>query len=251
MTDRPIIFSAAMVRALLEGRKTQTRRLIRKQIELPPTKRPTRFQRVAREIATGRGVWEAWTDTEPCNCFPAGKGCVSCHLLTPSPGDRLWVRESLQCDFMENLLTGERTTDAAVAYYAADDSECCDPHGFNLAWVWKNKALPSIHMPRWASRLTLTVTEVRVQRLQEIGDDDCWAEGVCSFAEALDRPGAWEGLSPDDRRGIVRATYGDARTAYRHLWEHINGADAWELNPWIVALSFTVAHGNIDAAPKP
>jgi hypothetical protein len=253
VTDRPIIFSAPMVRGLLReaehpgAGKRQTRRLLRKQVDLPMTRRPTRFQHVGRALKTGKMVWEAWNDHEPSNCFPVGAHSVTCHLETPAPGDRLWVRESLQCDWMDNLLTGERDTNAAVAYYAADDAECCNRHGFNLAWVWKRGTIPSIHMPREFSRLTLTVSDVRVQRLHEISEEDCWAEGACSFAESLDRPGSWEGLDQSSRRALVRAMYGDARNAYKHIWEHIYGADAWDANPWITALTFTVERRNIDA----
>jgi hypothetical protein len=158
-----------------------------------------------------------------------------------SPGDRLWVRENWQtihlgcnthlCAYRANC-EGDRFT------FAEDGS---------IEIIQILKWRPSIHMPRTFSRLTLTVTDVRVQRLQDISEEDCWAEGVCSFAESLDRPGSWEGLDQSSRRAMVRATYGDARNAYKHLWEHINGADAWAANPWTVALTFTVERRNIDA----
>ena len=77
-------------------------------------------------------------------------------------GDRLWVRESLKADLMENFMTGERDARALVAYYAADDEECLGPGDFNLSWTWKRTSVPSIHMPRAFSRLTLVVTATRI-----------------------------------------------------------------------------------------
>ncbi len=95
-------------------------------------------------------------------------------------------------------------------------------HGPDHAFKWT----PSIFMPRWASRLTLTVTDVRVQRLQDISEEDAWAEGITAY-----------GTTRYEREG---------RDLYALLWNSINGAGAWNNNPWVVALSFTVRKGNID-----
>ena len=175
MTDRPIIFSAPMILALLGGRKTQTRRL------------------------------------------------ASSPLAKCLPGDKLWVRENLTARPMANFLTGE-PTNAIVAAYAADDEDVVEAAGFNLAPWWKRgKGLPSIHCPRWASRITLTVTEVRRQRLWEISDLDARAEGTHGYWQLEGYP------------------------AFRAIWSDLHGAENWDANPEIVALTFTVERRNIDA----
>ena len=188
MSDRPIIFSAPMVRALLDGRKSQTRRVLK-----PPY-----------------GTLEYLRD-----------GTWRPICLKFFPGDRLYVRE-------------------AFSYETLD----VDRNGFMPPWYWADgnpvsgdftRPKPSIHMPRWASRLTLTVTEVRVQRLQEISYLDTCAEGVdCETCAAM-------GQSACYRKGC-----GASREAFRTLWNSLHGPDAWAQNPWVCAVSFTVAHGNID-----
>lgn len=160
MTDRPIIFSAPMVLALLEGRKTQTRRVLRPQ--------PGQFN----ALFSDAGKW--WTGD-------AESGEVHEVLRVPyATGDRLWVRE-------------------AFSYETLD----VDRNGFMPPWYWADgnpasgdftQPKPSIHMPRWASRLTLIVTDVRVQRLQEISNDDCIAEGIEPCGHAFRGYGAQSGL---------------------------------------------------------
>lgn len=167
MTDRPIIFSAPMVRALLDGRKTQTRR----KFELPAN--------------SGRMKLSATPNIRECKW---------------QRGDRLWVREAHAFDSV------------LVRYYATDDV-----HDL------RKKRSP-IHMPRWASRLTLLVTDVRVQRLQEISRGDAMEEG-CPFANMADGP--------------------NPRDWYRDIWNSIHGPDAWDANPWVAALTFTVHRQNI------
>lgn len=181
MTDRPIIFSAPMVRALLDGRKTQTRRIYR----VPP----------GSYVEQGR----IWAMTDGC---PHGDAA-----LPYAPGDRLWVREA----FTEVPMIGPR-------YYATNDI----PASF--------KKVSPIHMPRWASRLTLTVTEVRVQRLQEISEEDARSEGFGSLITTVDK------LGPSIT----------ARDGFREIWHTLHGPGAWDANPWVAALTFTVHRQNID-----
>ncbi len=100
-----------------------------------------------------------------------------------------------------------------------------------------HRARPSIHMPRWASRMTLTVTDVRVQRLQDISEADAVAEGVIH-----DSFGGWRG-----HEGTIG--YPTAIWAYHHLWNSLHGPGAWDANPWVVALTFNVQRGNIDQMP--
>ena len=130
-------------------------------------------------------------------------------------GDRLWVREAFTCEGQsEGEALYRATVDEDTGYYAEEIAE--------IRWR------PSIHMPRWASRITLTVTDVRVQRLQDISEADAVAEGA------------------DVAQLRMYPELGNARHWFRALWNDLHGADAWERNPWVVALTFTVQRGNID-----
>jgi hypothetical protein len=193
MTDRPIIFSAPMIRALLDGRKTQTRRIIKPSPEFCGGGRSRDPQNWNDPDAWGwenydAGCWDLLSEGYTGRPFYA-------------PRDRLWVREAF-------------ATDGPVVRYRATD----DIHELR-------KMHPSIHMPRRASRLTLLVTDVRVQRLQEISRGDAMEEG-CPFANMADGP--------------------NPRDWYRDIWNTIHGPDAWDANPWCAAISFDVKHGNID-----
>lgn len=199
MTDRPILFSAPMVRALLAGSKTQTRRVMTPQPELLDTGRYHVFNR-------GGGSFGLEEDEV---------GAAAVDYLRISVGDRLYVREA------------HKLIDKHVDYRADF------PEGRQHFFTWR----PGIHMPRWASRITLTVTDVRVQRLQEISDDDAFAEGI-----PTDSPVAGTEIDID---GFWWA--GAARARYRKVWETINGPGSWGANPWVACYSFRVIHKNIDA----
>lgn len=219
MTDRAILFSAPMVRALLNGTKTQTRRLLTPQPKIHEN-----------------GSW-SW-DVRDRGCV----GASGTHLVgfvasavfhAPfAIGDRLWVRETWQgLSFGDYLPTKHYPCD--LRYFATDT--CADLDADVRGYPWR----PSIFMPRWASRLTLTVTDVRVERLQAISEKDAIAEGL--------EKGHHGGFCPVYRGApeLDWRIYPDA--AYRALWDHINGPGAWEANPWVVAVTFTVARHNIDA----
>lgn len=178
MRERPILMSAPMVRALLAGTKTQTRRAMKGW--------PLEW------VATGMFTREYTADPANDAC-PYGK-----------VGDRLWVRET----WRERVPDQDgRTND-----YRADHEPGEDPCG--VRWV------PSIHMPRRASRLTLELTGVRIERLQEISEADAQAEGCIAPMYASDE-----------------STLSFA-VAYRHLWEAINGAGTWDANPYVWCLDF-------------
>ena len=188
-TERPILFSAPMVRALLAGTKTQTRRPLRA---------------------------GTWFDAQHgvIRMAPAGLACtgfapVACTY--GQPGDKLWVREAFS---------------GSIAY---------ERHGYplkewgNKIWYWADgnpqrgdwtKPRPSIHMPRHLSRITLELTEVRVERLQDISEADALAEGV---ANSLRLPGGRF-----------------ANENYAHLWDAINGPGSWDANPWVWVVAFKV-----------
>jgi len=205
MTDRPIIFSAPMVRALLDGRKTQTRRVL--------GKTSGRVNIFNAEIA--------WADSY---VMDPGNAEWRARYTPYAPGDRLYVREAI-----------DKASDRDGVFYRADYEA---QHGDATGLGWR----PSIHMPRWASRLTLTVTEVRVQRLQDISEADAVAEGI-------ERLKSGRGFyDPTVSHAAVR--FGEwtstARQGFCRLWNSLHGPDAWDANPWVVALTFNVKRGNID-----
>lgn len=200
MADRPILFSGPMVRALLDGRKTQTRRILK------PLPNRTIF-------------------------FDAKKAGANQHQSPRfATGDRLWVRETWQAlSFGDYQPT--KSSQSEVRFAATD--QCADLDAEARGYPWR----PSIFMPRWASRLTLTVTDVRVERLQDCSDDDALAEGV----EGTILPVAGRDVDIDGQYWP-----GGPQRMYRELWEQINGPGSWNANPWVVAYTFTVERGNID-----
>lgn len=247
MTDRPILFSAPMVRGLIREverpgtGKTQTRRII----NFPGVENVIEFVQIGTDKRSGVPVFEMKDAAGQHLTRPAGKHCVTPHYSPRfAKGDRLWVRETVACGacapgkpshWTPSFWRREQGTprNPNGLWYAADDLAPEKPITDRGRWV------PGIHMPRWASRLTLTVTDVRVQRLQEISKADCLAEGI-------DRD-CGDGCCWKDYGSGVRPSLFSPRDSYRSLWESINGADAWRHNPWIVALSFTVERRNIDA----
>lgn len=227
MTDRPIIFSAPMIQALLAGRKTMTRRM----------------------------AWKPGCEKH-ARPWPAGWGTPWQRV---EAGDRLWVRESMT---MFQTYGGLHAT----CHYPADETGV--PHRGTVPgvpdgraiWLWKNAALPSIHMPRAYSRLTLAVTATKIEPLHDISEDDAFAEGV--------EADAWD-MAPVARRYGIE---GDAwfvgwsmginapsvsvdarevcRRSFESLWRTLHDDKSWEVNPEVVALTFTVHKTNIDALPK-
>lgn len=200
MTARPILFSSPMIRALLAGTKRQTRRLVR-------MRTPKR-----------RSLHD----------FSVGGVCVGrCPYGTP--GDLLWVRETW-CQ--------PTSLDPGPTFYRADYPACVPNQFENVPpadqLVWK----PSIHMERPASRLTLRLTDVRVERLQDISEADARAEGC--------EPAAIK-VTTDGYVGAVGGGgFITARDSYRALWESLHGADSWAANPWVWTLTFEVTQQNVD-----
>ena len=203
MADRPIIFSAPMVRALLDGRKTQTRRVLKK---------PAAIDALA--------VFGPAFMTLPGNV----------DLIGYAPGDRLWVREAV-C-----WVSGWGWR------YRADNDDLAEKRETGEVSRWR----PSIHMPRWASRLTLTVTDVRVQRLQDISEADAVAEGIQRLIGSKG-PNYFTREISGKWSGSFNAP--TAAEVYSDLWNSLHGPGAWDANPWVVALTFTVQRGNIDQMP--
>lgn len=210
--ERPILFNGAMVRAILEGRKTQTRRIVKLPHENPlgqwePSTigGPGLYDREGRQALQQECLWHTRTgDTLVC---PQGV-----------PGDRLWVRETW-CDLGPNgvsyradgpLGSSRGCVVSDPMCKGAAECECC----------WR----PSIHMPRWACRLRLLITGVRVERLQDISADDAEAEGSQDF---------WGKKSPWPGVCAPVAVHG-----FASLWEVVNGPGSWAANPWVWVVEF-------------
>lgn len=215
MKERPILFSGPMVQALLAGRKTQTRRAMKLQPD----------DDGVVDVGTcghTRGVAHVGNKTDgghrtrvPC---PYG-----------APGDQLWVRENgWERPYRTPTMLREGADTWSPYYYDADGYTDADGEQFK-AWGFKRR--PSIHMPRWASRISLYITSVRVQRLQDISDTDAKAEGIEPFGDG------WKHyFFPDE----PRAAWEFATNSYASLWDKINGAGSWASNPWVWVLEFMV-----------
>lgn len=228
MTERPILFSGPMVRAILAGTKTVTRRLVK------PA--PVRWVTPREECATTPEVWQTTGHSGRWSCHGAtGDETRACPFGVP--GDRLWVRETwaavhFSAEYVDGFPTGysddwegSKTIpkDSCDGYWVPQYA--ADPHHETSAedrgWAWR----PSIHMPRWASRLTLEVVSVRVERLQEITEEDARAEGITNLRTQT---------GPTTLAGRPWATES------RLLWDSINGERAsWESNPWVWRVEFT------------
>lgn len=217
MTDRPVIFSAPMIRALLAGTKTQTRRILKPQPHL----------------MSDKGLSYIGVD---------GKG----HKPRIEVNDRLWVRETWSGHHVFS-----DTPPAQRESFSTPDG----PYLREDVWLWADgeptggdyeKPRPGIHMPRWASRLTLDVTAVRIQRLQDISPVDARDEGVNRRSNKVRQMWLF-GASGEQRADTyLRACVWE----YEDLWNSINGAGSWDANPWVVAYTFTVQRGNIDQIAK-
>lgn len=227
MKERGILFSAPMVRALLDGSKTQTRRLVKPQPRRGLMGDGSFCPNHSDQISGEYHVWESGKR----GTIPLTDGCAyRWQELCPYgvPGDRLWVRETWRPE--------ERSVDAVAGIrFRANEAFITIANTQDAATAWvvaannrhDGKWRPAIHMPRWASRITLEVTDVRVQRVQEISDSDALAEGALSY---------------DPNAALMRADElkeGDARYLFRTLWDRINGKTApWDSNPWVWAITF-------------
>lgn len=221
MTDKPILFNGPMVRAILDGRKTQTRRAL---------------------MRTNLMEW----DGKEMRPIPVGF----------APGDRLWVRETFNQfwfsqDGDDAWPSDKLATPAEVRAIAEDGSRVSPPQTVYREsdrarkWFDDQPWRPSIHMPRWASRLTLIVEDVRVQRLQDISEADALAEGAPVAVDQWSADGSGNACLTDKTwRRVSPARW------FHDLWNSINGPEAWAANPWVAAITFRTIRANIDS-PEP
>lgn len=213
MKERPILFSAPMVRAILAGQKTQTRRAFSPYTE--------------KLMCAAASIGEVSWFMDNGGLEENDLAYVQQFCPYGQPGDRLWVRESW-ADLTQthgqrwerlNCETGlyERGINP-FAWYRADGDQPDVGDGATHYAPWR----PSIHMPRWASRILLEVVAIRVERLQDISDADCIAEGAPGGHGAI--PGYTYNATPQEH--------------YRHIWTSINGPASWDSNPWVWVVEF-------------
>ncbi|EOK4034475.1 hypothetical protein ACJQ6E_001573 [Escherichia coli] len=234
MKERGMIFNAEMVRAILDGRKTQTRRIM----AIQPEHSELGLRRVI-DSKNGRDNGKYfWSQSDARGLKMRSKvfGCPYGEV-----GDRIWVRETYQgplfdYEHMESYLEDSSKFEKpefcvyradgkpAPEFYDADD---------NLHCGWR----PSIHMPRWASRILLEITNVRVERLNSISEQDALREGIDRerLEESQDN---YDCIADHNMTGRPTAT-----GAFKYLWESIYGEENWQANPWVWVIEFKRVEG--------
>lgn len=225
MKERPILFSAPMVRAILAGTKTQTRRVVK----IPEGVRADRID----PSSHGPGWFDIITNT------PDGEDAEFMRCPYGGPGDHLWVKETHGYISYDN---GDMPTRdivyRATPFYLMSDRSTPTTEEIPVSAIDGGKWTPSIHMPRWASRITLEITGVRVERLNDIRGIDARDEGLhsyqhfwrdCEFPLGDIAYEPWPGY---------RWRYSDPKEAFKALWEEVNGAGSWAANPWVWVVEF-------------
>lgn len=205
MTERGMIFNGEMVRAILDGQKTQTRRVMKPQPDPCPAPRgghwwPSNVFKtmlhVEEEMQNGKGGWG---------------GLVGDACPFGDVGDRIWVRETW-------AEAGASAPDLKL--YRANYPAHVPTHYENVPPVEDVRWTPSIHMPRWASRILLEITDVRVEQLNDISEEDARSEGISGSSAR------------------------DVKEAYAALWRSIYGSDSWRANPWVWVIEFKRIEGD-------
>ncbi|MBN3093513.1 hypothetical protein H4F39_07395 [Pectobacterium brasiliense] len=229
MKERGIIFNGEMVRAILDGRKTQTRRAIK-----PQRTDPAWSVKPTQSPITDRHTHDWWlpTGTKPYSSLP----CCPFGMV----GDRLWVRETFADVNTENGPAFTYRADDGLKFCLDDESPVNYERypGKNFAmWcgdLWRGEDghiwTPSIHMPRWASRITLEITDVRVERLNSISESDALAEGFTSTVQLTESGDDYTGSYPSEK--------------FSNTWQSIYGAESWDANPWCWVITFRRIEGD-------
>jgi hypothetical protein len=213
MKERPILFSGEMVRAILEGRKTQTRRIVKNLVNTV----------VGTDYCfheTKDGTWELGFDYVP----KTGSGCFLRYIKCPygKPGDRLWVRETWSCCYIGDNVDGSATYE--IKYKSENQRQSINVSE-DQCWKLRNVLdkndvwQPSIHIPRIASRILLEVVSVRVERLQDISEEDAKLEGFTN--------------------SVLMKTNHYPTVDFRLYWDLINGKKyPWDANHWVWVIEF-------------
>ncbi|EMO8771696.1 hypothetical protein WDQ77_001088 [Klebsiella variicola] len=235
MTERGMIFNAEMVRAILDGRKTQTRREVKLKLDI--ARLATTYDWATSLAANHyQGLTEEQIQQKAeslCGVIHPvilGNGqMVSIICPHGKPGDRIWVRETF-CPVDDTQYGGGKWVD----YRATPKFEASHPAGWDCApndaeaLKWR----PSIHMPRWASRILLEITDVRVEQLSAISQEDAQAEG-------MELTGWRPTYSDPDSGGEVMTPYDN----FAELWSSIYGEESWNANPWVWVIEFKRIEG--------
>lgn len=255
MKERPILFRPELVRAIFDGRKTVTRRVVKPQ--------PDRVTERSASLEMGRRIvvpdgWR-WRDAlyvaDVTSCPAAFAACLADHNPYGASGDRLWVRETWHprihhtcgmddCDCGDVVVTYSDGSSRLFRDAEIDESDS----DWQIPKSASRGNVPSIFMPRWASRLSLEITGVGVERLQEITEADARAEGIPSFTERF------ENVSLDQPiHGVGRAGDSPYKASFACGWDEINGdrdggACRWHANPWVWVVRFKVAEAARRAA---
>ncbi|HIC8361459.1 TPA: hypothetical protein ACW7O2_002978 [Klebsiella aerogenes] len=227
MKERGIIFNGEMVRAILDGRKTQTRRIMKLQPK-PSKSRPGDFWFSSKKLESMVHVSDLAPGNSPIadyhlfiqeHCCPFG-----------AVGDRIWVREAFRVH--------SRATDVATLVYKASERNSWTEQTHRVPVAVCNKPAtpekwtPSLHMPRWASRILLEITDVRVERLNAISQEDAQDEG-------MELTGWRTTYSDPDSGGEVWTPYDN----FARLWDSIYGEGSWKVNPWVWVIEFKRVEG--------
>ncbi|MBA0182667.1 hypothetical protein H0261_02840 [Pectobacterium versatile] len=222
-----MIFNAEMVRAILDGRKTMTRRIIKNQ----PFDRSQYRHDHQIEIISGRAKNGDEVDGLYAYTKSTG-GTWSAKCPFGQPGDRLWVRETSGLQVRRDALGG---TGEFRVYRASNP----DAIRFTTASgkIYPIKWIPSIHMPRYASRILLEITDVRVERLNDISEEDAIAEGIEPYPPHPDFPQRYHEYFPLGNKNGLRCNM-SAASSFAGLWQSIYGDESWNENPWVWAIEF-------------
>lgn len=240
MADRSLYFSAPMIHALVEGRKTQSRRVLHVQ---PPAwvnfcEQPTMLNILHQWVPSG--LWR-WAELDPTGSralrqWPLEEDGFH-YWIRPrlAVGDRLWVREAWRTHRAFDPLRPSAIAVGEDIWWEADRA---GPGASPPAGVVAGRFRPGRFMPRWASRLTLVVTDVRVQQVRSITPEDAKAEGAPQLA--------------DNPHGRERDALPSYRWGFAALWDSLHAARGfgWEANPWVAAVTFTVHPANIDTLSR-
>lgn len=223
MKEHPILFSGPMVLAILEGRKTVTRRVVNPQ----PSRDEHGFMLWEHRgvlITEQNTAWAPFDDG-----FPAAIA-DGLQWVCPygKPGDRLWVREAWVADAQVNAVAPRDLSQGEPILYPADGAV----RQTGCAMITPGVTRPSIHMPRWVSRILLEVTAVGVERLQDITEEQAVAEGV-ERPENIRDVDVWDGAE----RELFNAM-NQPRDRFKRLWADINGVESWDANPWVWVVEF-------------
>ncbi|HGG8902970.1 TPA: hypothetical protein ACJJXD_004208 [Enterobacter cloacae] len=227
MKERGMIFNGEMVRAILDGRKTQTRRIMKVQPSdgFHPTHNGYDLDLNAHWYTPGVVDKNGYLQPAKKDVFGVADENEGYTCPFGAVGDRIWVRETW-------AEAGAGAPDLKL--YRANYPEHVPTHYENVPPADEIRWTPSIHMPRWASRILLEITGMRVERLNGISETDAEAEGI-DMEALFDAQDCYDCIADHNMTGRPTAT-----GAFKYLWESIYGEESWKSNPWVWVIEFKV-----------